>query len=466
MCSKKSYPKEVAMSTLYTENATLVQSDTAEISLEEAVLSDLEAYTQDFVGVFPDKRLYRVFADVIRGVLGSRSLLVSQIVAALPRTTQKLWHAAKRVYRFFGSQRYKHQNLLRVQYYKTRQTFVSDRSEYVLLLHDFSNVEKEYSRAPEFLSWLFKKGSRRGQSAKAGQKNTVPGYNLLGSIAVGQDGGKGLTFAKVIAYEGPDFISLNREVWRAIRYSKAILPDKKLRHVADRQWDDQKNFRFIHRQGDEFIIRAYHDRCLETRRPRAKRWKETKFKPLADNIPKRYRWKATLKVKGKRRHVQIRAGYQEVRLPGEDFSMWLVVAHASCFRDPWLLLTNVPVTNAQSLRQICADYARRWGIEDLFRFLKDRGLNFEDTRLRSFEGICRAVAVALIVAFFVLTLQREADCPYRPALLELGGKLGIKQDKDGPYLLLAGLKRVLDALVVRSFKTPPLSRLGLSSGST
>ena len=37
------------MSTLYTEDAALVQSDTAEISLEEALLSDLEAYTQDRV---------------------------------------------------------------------------------------------------------------------------------------------------------------------------------------------------------------------------------------------------------------------------------------------------------------------------------------------------------------------------------------------------------------------------------
>ncbi|MBC7262927.1 MAG: hypothetical protein H5T64_01040 [Chloroflexi bacterium] len=71
-------------------------------------------------------------------------------------------------------------------------------------------------------------------------------------------------------------------------------------------------------------------------------------------------------------------------------------------------------------------------MECWFRFLKEEGLHLEDVQVRSLESIRRLVYLVLIAALFVLNRQLYL-CPLIiQALLCLGGKLGIKADKDGP----------------------------------
>ena len=64
----------------------------------------------------------------------------------------------------------------------------------------------------------------------------------------------GLTYARTISYQEADFLSLNREIFRAIRYSKTILRGHKLRFVCDSQFDDEKTF--------HYIVRLCRDRTL------------------------------------------------------------------------------------------------------------------------------------------------------------------------------------------------------------
>ena len=62
--------------------------------------------------------------------------------------------------------------------------------------------------------------------------------------------------------------------------------------------------------------------------------------------------------------------------------------------------------------------------------------------------IRKVIAILLGLAVFLWELQREGG-PFKEFLLRLGGKLGLKSERDGPYLLLRGLIRLLNYEVTR-----------------
>lgn len=103
---------------------------------------------------------------------------------------------------------------------------------------DFTNLEKPYDYCFEALSTLKASRLRTGPRCRVGK---VPGYNQLVGLALGEKK-VGLTYARTISYNTPDFVSLNREILRAIRYSHVILSGRRLRFICDRGFDDEKTF--------------------------------------------------------------------------------------------------------------------------------------------------------------------------------------------------------------------------------
>lgn len=64
--------------------------------------------------------------------------------------------------------------------------------------------------------------------------------------------------------------------------------------------------------------------------------------------------------------------------------------------DEWLIV----VTNRDDARQALNDYRKRWAIECLFGDARTRGLNLEDTRIRSYDKLsCLLVVVTLAMAW-------------------------------------------------------------------
>lgn len=64
--------------------------------------------------------------------------------------------------------------------------------------------------------------------------------------------------------------------------------------------------------------------------------------------------------------------------------LWLVVARRSHGQEPWYLLTNQPIRNAQDAWQVVLAYAPRWQIEMAIRFDQCE-LAFESPRLRRWD---------------------------------------------------------------------------------
>jgi hypothetical protein len=131
----------------------------------------------------------------------------------------------------------------------------------VLVILDFTNLEKPYGYRFGALSTLKASGLRVGPRLRHGR---VPGYNQLIGLAV-RAKNVGLVFSKTISYVTDDFVSLNRDVFRAIRYSHKLLVGHKLRFICDRGFDDEKLFAFVTNLRHQFVIRLYHDRTLLVR---------------------------------------------------------------------------------------------------------------------------------------------------------------------------------------------------------
>jgi hypothetical protein len=77
----------------------------------------------------------------------------------------------------------------------------------------------------------------------------------------------------------------------------------------------------------------------------------------------------------------------------------------------WLLLTDLPIGNADEVRQIIEYYCLRWMIEVFFRVLKS-GCRVEDRRFEELDRFLTCLAVYLIVAWRTLYVCRLGrSCP-------------------------------------------------------
>ncbi len=68
-------------------------------------------------------------------------------------------------------------------------------------------------------------------------------------------------------------MSVSWELYRAIRTTRALFPQTKLRFVGDSALDNQQVFAWVQRVGAEFSFRVRHeDRLVEVYNQRLDRW--------------------------------------------------------------------------------------------------------------------------------------------------------------------------------------------------
>jgi len=416
-----------------------VSPDPADRTFKMPPLAQLRRYLQPYENIFPDKRLYRRFTQVTKGTIAARAPIVTPIAAAVIQSDdlKRTFHVAKRYYGWLDNPRFRHRDLLKPSYTQTRQMFRQSQGDYTLVVLDFTNLEKPYGYTFEALCTLKASGLRTGPRR---QKGRVPGYNQLVGLAVGEKK-VGLTFAKTISYVTKDFVSLNREIFRAIRYSHAVLAGNKIRFICERGFDDEKTFAFVTSLDEEFVIRLYHERTLGVQQ--AKKRVHRLLSELVKEIPRPIRLDAWFKTRGRWRQSYVTVGYCQVWLPGRDRPYWLVVSAVYGLNELWILLTNVPITNAQQAKEIWFNYRRRWRVEVTFRSLQEEGLHWEDLKVLDLEPIRRLVNVVLIAALFLLNTHYYLDETTLEMILTLGGKLGLKSERDGPYLALRGCQKLL-----------------------
>ena len=223
---------------------------------------------------------------------------------------------------------------------------------------------------------------------------------------------------KKVLYESDDWFNKNTitkdNIESISKGLKESLPDLKLVHILDREFDSEDNFSQISNVDDEYVIRGKVSRkCSDT------------DKKLAD---KKFVNRQVFQIE---KYTCRRKVYQNASLlvEWEDFKGNTVVritamnrGGEAIFKAPMLLFTNRKVSSGDLALLVYKIYMKRSRIETVFKFLKE-GMGWETAQIRDFEAIKNVLSLSFFLAAylydigakkthddFIILLADLADC--------------------------------------------------------
>jgi hypothetical protein len=406
--------------------------------------NSLGTFLKPMMDKLPDKRLQRVVPLAVRGIVGSETPIVTQMAQTVARTESGVWAAAKRVYRFLDNERFDHQELEQGLYEISRANIRQEEPGYVVVALDPVNFEKPYTTQLEGVSTVYKSTPPQLN----GQARLTRGYPAITATVVNTKI-PAVTYANWFSYT-TDFLSENLEIKKAIVATRRLLPDYRVRYVTDAGLDDQKLFAQL--ADDEFVIRASHlERIVEVYNDRLGRWERESLQDLVDVTLFTHTFRVTFTHARKKRRAKIKIGWYSLRLPGTKQRLWAVIAYDPAKDRTLVLLTNVPLPSIEDVRNVYNDWRLRARIEHGYRFDQEQGLDVEDMRVQTLERMKRLFFLVLASAQFVFYLIDTWPPRAVQWIRYLGGKLGLANDLDGPYLVLRGLSAICQAVVTITF---------------
>jgi hypothetical protein len=327
--------------------------------------------------------------------------------------------------------------LLKGLYGIAQRSVAEHAPSHLVVALDPVNFEKPYTKSLEGVSTVMKSTP----PGPGSEKRLTPGYPAMTAAVVNLPEPV-ITYANWFSYRTADFVSENREIYRAIRISRALFPDAKLRFVADSGLDDQKIFAQMSLVHAEFVIRARHNRQVEVYNDRLDRWEEELLNDLTATVPLSLKLRVAFTHARRVRVVDRELGWLKIRLPQTQQVLWALVAHDPRSGHDLVLLTNMPIQSAADAKTAYTEWRHRPQIEHTYRFDQEDGLDIEDMRVQTMERMRRIFVLVLLAALFVYHIAHAWPQPMVLWLRNLGGKLGLSSDLDGPYVLLAGISAV------------------------
>ncbi len=410
--------------------------------------ASLAAFLQPVNELLPDRRLRAVTALLTQGIVASQSPLITHIARGRARLDETIWPTMKRGYRFLANAHFTHRTLLKGLYHIAQRTVAAQPSAYVVIAVDPVNFEKPYTHDLEGVSRVMK----ATPPCLGHPKRVTRGFPALTATIVNLPQ-PATTYARWFSYETPDFISQNREIERAFRTSRALFPRQILRFVGDAGLDDQKIFAQVERVRAHFVIRACHDRQLEVYNYRLQRWEAATLFDLVATVPFQFEQDVQFTHAREVRIVRTGFGWFQIRMLETHQVLGVLIAHNRTTGHDLILLTNIPLEQADLVRQVYGDWRQRGNIEQGYRFDQEQGLDVEDMRVQTLERMRRLFVLVLLAAQLVYYLGCTWNGPAVRWLRDLGGKLGLKSDRDGPYVLMRGISAVWQTTATFTFAT-------------
>ena len=436
-------------------NRILQNSAIDKLPMKE-LTATLDAFMEPVLMHLPEKRLREVAKLAVQGVIGGQSPLVTQMARGVERADETIWPVAKRLYRFIWNKRFNHRDLLKGLYGIAQHTVATHAPARLIVALDPVNFETPYTKKLEGVSTVMKSTP----PGPRGEKRLTSGYPAMTATVVNLPEPV-VTYANWFSYVTADFVSENREIYRAIRTTRVLFPHINLCFVADSGLDDQKIFAQMDLVGTEFIIRACHNRKVEVYNERLDRWEEELLYDLTTTVPLPLELRVAFTHARKVRVAEIGLGWLKIRLPGKQQVLWALVAYEPKLDRTLVLITNIPIHTAQDAQAVYTEWRHRPQIEHTYRFDQEYGLDVEDVRVQTMERMRRIFILIMIAALFVYHIAHAWPQHMVLWLRRLGGKLGLSSDLDGPYVLLAGIQSVLVTAATLTFVTQhPFPRTG------
>ena len=433
---------------------------------------EMDRFIAPFASILPDARYRRTLYQFVPAILAARSPQPARAAAYAPDPPTNTWALAKRFFSLLNTPVFSHQDWLKVLYADAREVVEAmEENSYVLIALDTVNFEKPYARKMEGISKI-RKSTPPGTLPYRAPRITR-GYPAIFGLVLNAPY-PAIAYQRLFSYTTPDFISQPMEWISAFQTIRQQLPDKRICVVADAEADDQKLWREAKGCKLEFIFRATKVRNIQVWNPRLHRWEDEELQSLAQVMAGRFTFKVEFNHAGKKIPARVSLDWFRFRLPKGGDNYWAVVAETRVKKedipdDAWLpprllvLVTNRSVRGKKAAKRIYNDWCQRGRIEPFYRFMQEEGVNVEAILVRKLERIRRMLLLVLIGALFVLRLESlwpEVVIQWLRRVASSTG--GTKLDREGPYLLLAGVQRILATLSLFQWMTkvpPPLFAL-------
>lgn len=217
--------------------------------------------------------------------------------------------------------------------------------------------------------------------------------------------------------------------------------------VADRGFDCGVMFDHWLDGKHRFVVRLVGKRNLlrfiePADKSKHGQWIPVRASQLAEQVPTSHRFSRVVKCRGRAILRITQIGWVKVRLPGREEPLTMVVSRIAGEDTPMMLLTNLPVENADDARRVIRYYVRRWECEEATRFLKSQ-VRIEKVRTFRWRAITRLVLLAVVVMVYLASItERNIDLAER--LIRFSQPLPNQPDFL-PYRLLTGMTEALNA---------------------
>lgn len=434
----------------------------------------LTEYVRRFDSLIGDRRTGWTFREVIKGIIGAGKL-VCQRIAAHSAVWAATGKGAQRVIRLAKGESTKRSQLdadhltEQLRAYGLAELAESETDE-LWLMGDGSDLRKPYA---QMLPNLMQVKDLDGK--------LVPGYRTLNVLGVTPQR-RGVLYHRLFSSNEAEFISEPIEAQRAIQtVQQAIQAQQRwgsVTWVLDRGFDDVAVWRTIWELKQHVVCRVKHtERLIDYQLPDG-RWRSGDVAGARGALqpylqaqtemvvvlgrqtrPKAQRVTAEIQACPLRLSYDANVRREGDKLPSHQ-DLWLVEVQLLRTRlEPWLLITNWPVTDAESALRIFRMYRQRWAVEDAFKFTKEC-LGWEDVQLLDLTGIRTLVALSWVAAAFLYELGVTLDWPEVRLLANLGGWEYHKERKPGKIALTRGLQRILNMLSTEAFLTAYIQEHG------
>jgi hypothetical protein len=420
----------------------------AKLPIEE-IMKTIRDHIRALMDILPDKRMRSVLVSLVLGILGGQTPVITGIARQSGKEDGETWAIAKRIYRWLGNKRLEAGLVYQGLYSIGQAVVAEEKPEYLVVAVDPVNFEKPYAEGIEGVS-VVHKATPPDLNGKA---RLTHGYPAITATIVNTKVPV-TSYANWFSYETVDFISQNKEIEQAFESTARLYPSWDILYVGDSGLDDQKMFAQVAKLGKKFAFRVSHlERIVEVHNERLDRWEREKLQDLVESVPYQAAFQVLFTHAGQNRLDTLQFGWFKIRIPDTDRPLWILVADDQTLDRQLVLITNVPLLHLNTVKRVYNDWRLRTRIEHGYRFDQEQGLDVEDMRVQTIERMRRLFAIILLSAQIVFVIAEQWPPKAVLWLRQLGGKLGIRADRDGPYWLLKGISAVIVTCMTISFSS-------------
>ena len=345
-------------------------------------------------------------ADMIYGILGSGSCILSRIADTLQEDIRKK------------------NTIERLSRKLTEDTDPGINENYLSLARGLSRVKapvfvddseviKPYGKAFESLG-LVRDGSDPNHAIQKG-------YLVTEITTISEKAKQPLSlFSLIHSSHEKNYVSANNITLTALEKTMAHFPDST--YVFDRGYDMNRLFEFMYKREGKFIVRLTEKRLLF--------FKGKWYKATTLRDSRKGKLKGHVMFGGK--ETECRFTCVNVRITASRRNLKLILIYGLS-QTPMMLATNLPVTSKEDVQRVVRTYFTRWRIEEYFRFKKQH-FGFEGFRVRSLKAMnALNHYLSYAIALLCLLAEKSRGSTLRMAIARVARAL--KNEEDISFIL-------------------------------